>query len=506
MALLADPRRKTEVDAAVEREIDRRRRERERRERSGQLDELRDLDKTLPGFVKNHWATLEPEQPLAWGWALDATAEHLTACADGEILRLLMNVPPGFMKSLMTGAFFPSWLWGPMARPGLRFLGASFKEDHAKRDTKRMLDLVTSDRYADLYGDHVQVIGKGATDKFTNSRTGWRMGRPIASLTGDRGDFVLVDDPHSVEGAESDADRKKTLRVMRETIPTRLNSPERSVIIVIMQRIHEDDVSGMILAEKLGYTHLMLPMRFEPDRRCTTSIGFTDPRTYEGELLFPEHFTAAAVDRTEKEMTEYAVAGQMQQRPTNREGGLFKKTWFEVVNVIPMGGVEVRAWDLAGSKKTRKSTDPDWTVGLKGKRLDSGDFIITDMIRMRDTPGKVATAIKNAATQDGYGCQISLAQDPGQAGKFQIEFLISLLAGYTVHSDPVSGDKTIRASGAATQAEFGKIKMVKAEWNAEFIAEVGTFPAARHDDIVDALSDLIRVLSSAPFNTYANVG
>lgn len=505
-----DPSNRAKAEEVLKRDAERRQRERERQERSGRLEEIRERCSTLPGFVREGWHVLEPETPFVWGWALDAIAEFLQAIADGEIIRGLINVPPGMMKSLMSGVFFPAYGWGPLERPALRVLGTSFKEEHAERDTAKMRNLVTSDWYRDLW-PHVNVIGKGASDHFQNDRTGWRKGRPMQSLTGDRGDWVIVDDPHSVEGGESPVSRKKTVRVMRETIPTRLNDPKRSAILVIMQRIHEEDVSGMILAEKLGYSHLMLPMRFDPARRCIVyrkdgTELLRDRRVYDGELLFPERFDREAQDRTEKEMTEYAVAGQMQQTPTPREGGLFKREWFEIIDAIPMGGVSARAWDLAGSKKKAEAkTDPDWTVGLRGKRMPDGDFIIMDMVRLRDKPGKVASTIKNTATQDGFSTTINLAQDPGQAGKWQIEFLVSLLSQFIVKSDPVSGDKQLRAGPAATQAEFGKIKLVRGAWNKDFLEEVCNFPGSKHDDIVDALSDLIRVLSSLSIYSLAGV-
>lgn len=479
------------------RQSDEAERQRERRERSGELGEIRERCATLPGFIREAWPVLEPVVPLAWGWAPGAIAEHLTAVSDAEILRLLMNVPPGMMKSLMSCVFWPAWEWGALGKPGLRILGASFKQGHAERDTDKMRTLVSSDWYQDLWPE-VKLKGKGAADDFANTMEGWRKGSPIASLTGDRGDRVIIDDPHSVEGGESDAVRKKTLRVMRETVPTRLNSPAKSAIVVIMQRVHAADVSGLWIDEKLFDAHLMLPMRFEPSRRCRTKIGFVDPRKYDGELLFPEQFPREAVDRTEKEMTAYAVAGQMQQRPVPREGGIYKRSWFEIVDAIPAGGVECRAWDLAGTKKSQKNSNPDWTVGLKGKRTGDGTFYVTGMVRMRESAGTVARTVKNTATQDGKSCHIRMPQDPGQAAVGQALMFTNLLAGWplTIELTSGSGDKEMRARPAAAQAEFGMLKIVRGDWNEEFFDEVCSFPGGLHDDIVDALSDLIDELSN----------
>lgn len=512
------PGNRAKADAVLAADLDRRRREaeqrikdRERAERSGELDAIRERCGTLKGFIREAWHVIEPAKPLIWGWALDAMVDHLKAVSDGDVRDLLMNVPPGFMKSQMTCVYWPGFEWGVLARPAERYLEASHEKGLAERNVSWLKDLVASDWYQDLW-PAVSIIGQGAGDEFHLTATGWAQATAAASLTGHRGTRLIFDDPHNIEGGDFPVIRKKTVRRFRETGPTRLNDPEKDATIVIMQRVHEEDVSGVILAEKMGFTHLEIPMEFEPDRKCYSydrhgAKIYEDPRTYDGEPAFPERFTPEANARAKTKMTAYAWSGQMQQRPVPRDGGLFKRSWFEVVDALPMGGQSARAWDLAGSKKKAEAGhDPDWTVGLKGFRVPDGDFYVTDMVRLRDTPGKVAATLKNTASQDGHGTRISLAQDPGQAGKFQIDFYISMLAGYTVESDTISGDKQLRAGPAATQAEFGKIKILRAAWNADFFEEVCNFPGAKHDDIVDALADLIRVLSSMTVYDLSNVG
>jgi hypothetical protein len=225
---------------------------------------------------------------------------------------------------------WPAWEWGPAGLASLRYLSTSYSESYVSRDSRRMRDLVASEWYQARWGDHVQLVRTGETS-FENAATGSREGKPFRSLTGGRGDRVLIDDPHSTETAESEAERQTTIRIFRESVPTRLINPATSAIVVIMQRLHAEDVSGVAINLGLGYEHLMLPMEFEPERRCHTSIGFKDPRTYDGELLFPERFPREVVDRDKAAMGSYAVAGQFQQRPTMREGGLFKRAWFRTV-------------------------------------------------------------------------------------------------------------------------------------------------------------------------------
>jgi hypothetical protein len=138
---------------------------------------------------------LEPDAPLKWGWALDAVCEHLEAVARGEINRLLVNCPPGMMKSLVTGVFFPAWLWGPKGRPGTRIIGSSYSENYATRDNRRMRDLVSSPWYRARWGDKVQLVKIGETS-FSNTATGFRQGVPFQRLTGGRADLLVLDDPH----------------------------------------------------------------------------------------------------------------------------------------------------------------------------------------------------------------------------------------------------------------------------------------------------------------------
>ena len=234
------------------------------------------------------WHVLEPAAELKWGWCLDAICEHLQAVHDGRIKRLLMNVPPGCMKSLTTGVLFPAWEWGPGARSDLRFLTTAHKETLAIRDNMKCRRLIQSDWFQERWP--VKLTGdQNAKSKFENTETGFRESMSFTSLTGSRGDRVIIDDPLSVDDAFSEAALQAAEDTFLEAVPSRVNNND-SAIIVIMQRLHERDTSGIILANDLGYEHLMLPMRFESNRRCVTSIGFRDPRTRDGELLFPERF------------------------------------------------------------------------------------------------------------------------------------------------------------------------------------------------------------------------
>jgi hypothetical protein len=291
---------------------------------------------------------LEPNALYVHGWHIDFICEHLEAIMDGRLApRLLINVPPGTMKSLLVSVFWPAWEWGPRGLASLRYLTTSYSESYVKRDARRMRDLINSEWYQGLWP--LQLV-REAEISFENAARGYREGRPFSGLTGGRGDRLIVDDPHSTETAESEADRTRTTRTFRESVPLRLNDPVKSAIVIIMQRLHANDVSGVALALKLGYVHIMLPMEFESERRCVTPIG-QDPRVEDGELLLPDRFTPETVERDKVPLGSYGVAGQFQQRPAPREGGLFKRAWFgEPIAAAPAGTRWVRHWDLAASK------------------------------------------------------------------------------------------------------------------------------------------------------------
>lgn len=453
---------------------------------------------SLMAFVREAWHVLEPERPFIHGWHLDAIALHLEAITRGVFLkmglqnRLRINVPPGTMKSLMSSVFWPAWEWGPADLPHLRYFTTSYSETYALRDSRKMRDLVSSDWYQEHWGDTVRLNRDGERS-FSNTATGSRDAQPFVSLTSGRGDRVIVDDPHSTETAESDAERSRSLRVMRESVTSRLNDAATSAILVIMQRLHQQDISGLIDELGMGYINLILPMEFEVDRRCVTPI-WRDPRTYEGELLFPERFPREVVERDKIPLGAYAVAGQLQQRPAPRSGGMFQRHWFNIVPTAPALVRPVRGWDLAASE----TVDAAWTAGVKMDISREGRVVIHDAVRDRLSPAKVERLIFNTAQTDGHSCRISAPQDPGQAGKAQVAAYARMLHGFNVRFSPETGSKEDRAAPLSAQAEAGNVDIVAGSWNKEFIDELCMFPNSRYKDLTDAASRAYAELIQAP--------
>lgn len=484
----------------------RREAEAERERVTRDAERIRAKCQTLAGFVHEAWPILEPKAQLVWGWPLQAMADHLEAVTRGEIVRLLTNCPPGLMKSLLHSVFWPAWEWGPAAMPHLRYLTSSYSQDNVMRDNTKMRRLVESEWYQSLWPEVRMSPDQNAKGKFENTASGGREGRPFASMTGGRGDRVIIDDPHSTETAESDVERKNTIRIFRESISDRLNDLDRSAIVIIMQRLHSDDVSGSIQKLGLPYEHLCLPMEYEGARKATL-IGFTDPRTLEGDLLLPERFSRDAVEKLKIAKGAYAYAGQYQQRTVPREGGLFKREWFEgkFISTAPAGTKWVRHWDLAATAKSTAAR----TAGVKLGRTPDGRFIVGHAIKTQSEGNAVRQIIKAQAELDGKDVEISLPQDPGQAGKVQARDFVAMLAGWVVRAEPETGDKVTRAEPFSAQCEAGNVYLLTGDWNADYIDELCLFPGGSFKDQVDASSGafgrLLKPRAPAPlFGTYAN--
>jgi predicted phage terminase large subunit-like protein len=227
-------------------------------------------------------------------------------------------------------------------------------------------------------------------------------------------------------------------------------------------------------------------MEFEPKTACVTKIGFADPRQNDGYLLDPVRFPRAAVEDLKHVKGAYAYAGQDQQRPTPREGGLFKRHWFEgkIIGAAPPGTRWVRHWDLAATKSTTAAR----TAGVKLGRTPDGRYVVGHVVKTQDEGNAVRKLIKATAETDGRSVEISLPQDPGQAGKVQKSDMVAMLAGWTVRAEPETGDKYTRAEPFSVQCEAGNVYLLQGEWNDDYLDELCLFPGGSFKDQVDASS------------------
>jgi predicted phage terminase large subunit-like protein len=495
--------------------------------------EKRACELSFATFVKRAWHVIEPGQAYLHNWHIDFICEHLSAITDGVELddgtpynRLLINVPPGSMKSLLVNVFWPSWEWGPKNMPHLRYICAAHQQGLAIRDSTKMRRLVQSEWYQKNWGDRVQLTGdQNAKTKFENTATGFREALAAGSITGSRGDRVIIDDPHSVESANSDQMRATTLEWFTEAVPTRMNNPRTSALVVIMQRLHEEDVSGVILERpgyKGRYDHICLPMRFEAWRKdMPTKLGYVDPREDEGELLFEERFPAEVVDALEKEMGPYATAGQHQQAPTPRGGGVIKSAWWQLWNEPTYPPVEyvIAALDTAYTTKSENDYSALSVWGVwSGDEAQRSTIFVDRYGKKVDTPsvsrdsslGPTPKVMLLNAWQERLELAPLISKVAKTCKELKVDKILieNKAAGHSIAQelrrlfgyedfyvqlyDPKSLDKLSRLYSVQHLFAEGMIYAPGTTWAEELIRQVESFPRGKHDDLVDTVSMALR--------------
>ena len=425
------------------------------------------------------------------GYTWQRAAHHRAICDAlmrvyrGECRRLIINIPPRYSKTELAVINFCAWAFGQS--PDCEFIHTSYSATLAANNSAAVRALVQHEAYRRIFPalqladdsrarDHWRTTAGGVM--YAAGAGGTITGFGAGKHRDGFGGAIIIDDPHKADEARSDVIRGGVIDWFQNTLESRKNSPHTPVVL-IMQRLHEADLSGWLLAGSNGeeWEHLCLS-------------AWADEG--EGRPLWPEKHSAADLRRMEA-ASPYTFAGQYRQRPSPPEGGMFKPDAMPVIDALPAGSIEwCRGWDLAAS------TGGDYTAGGKLGRMRDGRYVIADMVRLRAGPDERDAALKNTAQRDGVGVRVGLPQDPGQAGKTQVLHLTRHLAGFPVRSSPESGDKVTRAEPLAAQINVGNVLLLRGEWNAALIEEMRLFPNARNDDQVDALSRAFGEIMAAP--------
>lgn len=484
----------------------------------------------LMEFIRYFWHVLEPETPLVEGWTMEAICEHLESVTDGRIKRLLINVSPGSAKSIIVNVFWPAWEAGPRDMAHLRYVTFSYSASLTMRDNGRYRDLLVSREYQALWGSRVRPVKIGEM-KISNDHKGWKLASSVGGVgTGERGDRVILDDPHNVKEAESDQVRGETIRWFRESMSNRLNSLETGVIVVIMQRVHEEDISGIILSLGLDYDHLVIPMEYDYGRQThddgspiQTSIGWHDPRWSEdpdecnGTLAWPERFSPQTIISTKHVVAPFAWASQYQQSPEPRGGGIFKREWWQFwEGKWPEFQYIVASLDTAYTEK--EQNDPSgmtvWGVFLnergqrrimlmhawrkhlifRGPNVDKRPNETVEVYRQRSIPhwGLVEWA---ADTCRRYKVDRLLVE--AKASGISVGQELSRLhgrEGWAIQLCAVKGDKVARAYSVVPTFSQGMVYAPEFDWSQMVIDEMAVFDKGKYKDLTDSATQGIKHL------------
>jgi predicted phage terminase large subunit-like protein len=504
-------------------------------------------ERNLYKFAKLAWHVVDPAPFIGGGFAMQAVCEHLEACADGHIRNLIINIPPRFSKSTLCGVLFPAWVWtqrqaSPTKGNGIQFLHASYSQTLALQDSLKCRRLIESEWYSRQWGERVTISSDQNTKSQFDLASGGRRNTVSVggSTTGMGDNYLIADDPNNAREANSEAVLLSTLEWWDMAWSTRLNDPKTGVKIVIQQRLNERDVTVHILSKDVGNcTHLMLTMRFEPERRVYTTLlppevdpdgegmMWTDPRTEEGQLLWPERFGEQEVSELESTLGPYGTAGQLQQRPQPAGGGIIKRTWWMPYDkgMYPDNmSVNIGSVDLAFTSKKENDfsamtcwgvwrDDGDVTaivtrdgsgnvvnrIVKSDKEADVPKIIMTyawaERLEFHELVDKIVlTARENKLDIlliENKGPGISVAQEIRRLCGME-EFQVRLV-------DPGDLDKVARLHSVVHLFSEGLVYApTKAGdpdtwrvWADRVITEVESFPKGQHDDLVDTVSQAI---------------
>lgn len=448
-------------------------------------------------FFRQAWSRIDGNQ-YVHGRHIDVMAEHLQAVNEGKIRRLILNIPPRYAKSSLAAICWPAWTWlreqgngSQIQGPQTQFLFVSHKDDLAHKASKTCQRLIQCRWYQQHWGDRFALKSKGK-DVIDNDKHGARQVGVVNAVTGMGADILVIDDPHDVKRVESPLVREGTLQWFSESAVTRMNDPEVNAIVIVMQRSHMRDLTGYLVEQGLDHeewVHVCLPLEYEANH---PHVFAGDWRKVEGEPLWPERESAARIAQKKVTMGPYAAAGQLQQRPLPRAGGLFGKAMWQFVD-YPPDCMSVRFWDFAAtSKEEAKSHDPDYTVGARVGMDAKNRIVIMHIERGQWSPGDTEVRVSHTASMDGKDVRVLIEQETPSAGRHVISHYNRMLIGHEVLAAPAGASTAV--GPLAGMAEAGNVLIVRGAWNKAFLDEISVYPMGRHDDQVVAVAGAVNKL------------
>ena len=445
-------------------------------------------------FLKEFWDVFIPEKPV-WNWHIEYLCNELQKVAERIFKKqtkeydLLVNIPPGTTKSSICSVAFPAWVWTRM--PTFRSLCGSYADNLALDLSRKSRDIIKSDKYQECFPDIELRKDQDTKTNFMNTAGGQRYAVGTGgTITGFHGHALIIDDPLDPKKSASELELKAANEWMDETLSQRKVDKSVTPLILIMQRLHQNDPSGARLSKRGGAAvkHICLPAKL------TEHVNPPALRKYYvRNLLDPIRLNRKVLKFAKSELGEFGFAGQMLQHPVPRGGGMFKVERIKIVDVVHLKMKRVvRFWDKAGTSKGGA-----FTVGVKMGVAEDDTYWILDVVRGQWEASRRENQIRQMAAIDGTKVKVGLEQEPGSAGKESAENTIKSLAGFRAEAYRATGDKEMRADTFATQVNAGNVFCKAAPWNAEYIEELRYFPRSTFKDQVDSSSGAFSMLSKA---------
>jgi len=439
-------------------------------------------------FFKAAWIVVEPAVPLSTNWHHKYICDMLQEECERIIAQkpktkdIIINVPFRSTKSLIVTVMFPVWAW--IKSPKLRFITSSYSATLSIELATKSRDIIFSDWFKVRWGDvfHIKK-DQNLKERYENNHIGMRRATSVGgTVTGQGGDFLIVDDPLSPQMANSATERDNANEWYRTTFYSRLNQADIGVRIIIMQRVHEDDLSGFLLDRetRTKYKHICIP--------ATNESGNIKPKSLEKfynqetGLFWEDRFSKQLLDDYKSALGSYGYAGQLQQTPTPLDSGMIHKDWFKVDRYRVDDTVVNFVIDPAYT--ANQKNDPSALLAYTYK---NNKWQIVDCINVHKEFPDLVKFIPQWVQKNGYTNRSRIFVEPKASGKSIVQTLVRE-TGLNIKEDkPPTKDKVARVSDVSASLESGRVSLLNGDWNNEFLEQLTKFPAAKHDDMVDCL-------------------
>lgn len=447
------------------------------------------LQMHFPAFIHRAFRTLCPATPYLQNWHIEAIAWHLQQVATGNIRRLIITLPPRHLKSLCASVAFPAWVLGH--DPTARIVCASYSADLAAKHALDCRAVMNASWYRELFpGTRISPHRDQECD-FMMTQKGYRFATSVgATLTGRGGNFILVDDPLKPEDALSESKRTAANEWFRRTLYSRQDDKRSGAIVIVMQRLHVDDLVGRLLTEGAEpWVHLMLPAITPHDRRV--QIGPDRFHVWPANTaLHPERESLEILETTRRAMGSLNFGAQYQQEPMVPEGGIVRWEWFPRYDELPgmePGDEIIQSWDVA----FKTGDENDFSVCSTWLRKADGRHFLRSVDRLRLLFPELLRKVVELAVRDAANCVVIEACG---AGTVLYDALVDLdpkelpeLSQYKPETDKIT-----RLAAVSALIERGEIHLPKeAPWLEDLRRELMQFPRGRHDDQVDSVSQYL---------------
>jgi len=448
------------------------------------LDAL--LRQDFMAFLHKAFETVSAGDRFLPSWHLEAIGFQLEQISNGKNTRLIVSMPPRYLKSITISVAWVAWQLGH--DPSKRFVCVSYSSDLAQKHANDCRAIMQSDWYRRIFPKTVIPRGGNSEMDFRTTKRGGRFSTSVGgTLTGRGGDIIIIDDPLKPEEAMSALARKKVQEWYANTLSSRLNDKRTGVVILVMQRLHEDDLAGHFL-EAGGWAHLCLPAIAEtPEKIQLNDRRFINRKA--GDALHPEREPVAQLDLQKRIMGSAVFSAQYQQAPVPAEGTLVQRAWFQRYKVVPekgSGSQIVQSWDTASKEGPLNDWSVCVTALVRGRRV-----YVIDVFRAQLTFPALRRKVEELANR--YRTNVLLIEDASSGAQLIQQLRVDAPQGVPLPiARKADGDKITRFSAQTVRIENGELQLPEeAPWLDGFERELLGFPNTRHDDQVDALTQLL---------------